>query len=541
MTPIVHEGEVTGVIEIASVGEFSDLQLQYLELVMPAIAVSAEAAKARTELASSLQASQVMTEKLQATNEELEEQTQLLLSPEHSWSIAVMDTGIGIETSQQQVIFEAFQQADGGTARQYGGTGLGLAISRELANLLGGEIKLQSEPGHGSTFTLYLPLILPAVDPVPPDDPVIDRAANANLVAISASAPVVPAQLQIEDDRDRLEKGDCVILIIEDDPIFSRVVRDKCHEKGFKCLVAPSGEIGLELALKHLPSAVILDLRLPGMTGSSVLRELKAETRTRHIPVHIVSVEGPSTESLLNGAVGHAVKPIDHEGLDATLRRLVKVMPGQPKQVLVVDDDAAMRSNTVKLIGGGDVTVDEAESGAAAITALRAGGYDCMVLDLRLPDMNGGELLMQLSREGVPLPPIIIHTALDLSRDQETWLRERADSIVNKDVRTNERLLDEVSLLLHRVVSKMPAKKRKIIRDLHDTDELLRGKKVLIVDDDMRTAFAVSRILVERGMKPLKAENGERALKLLEQNPDVALVLMDIMMPVMDGYETMKR
>lgn len=442
-------------------------------------------------------------------------------------AIAVADTGIGIAPADQKRIFEAFQQADGGTSRKYAGTGLGLSISRELAHLLGGEIRLESEPGKGSTFTLCLP-----VEPLP----------NADLQRPIEEKPrLEPRQSAIPDDRDSIEASDRVMLIVEDDSIFAKVLIEKCHAKGFKCLAAATGEDGLELAVSRLPSAVILDVRLPGMDGWSVLGALKDNTRTRHIPVHVISVEEDAAVSLRLGAVGHAVKPVTQEDLEAALGRLEQIASSKPRRVLVVEDDAKMRGATVKLIGNGDVKVDQAATGAEALAALRSGGYDCLVLDLGLPDMDGSKLLATLEREGVKLPPVVIHTARDLTREQEEALRERAESIVIKDVRSQERLLDEVSLFLHRVVKDMPEKKQKIIRDLHDTDEALRDRKVLIVDDDMRTVFAMSRLLADRGMKPLKAENGERALLLLEEHPDVALVLMDIMMPVMDGYETMKR
>ena len=348
-------------------------------------------------------------------------------------------------------------------------------------------------------------------------------------------------QLQILDDRDSIKESDRVILVIEDDSRFARLLCDKCRNRGFKCLAAPTGEAGLALVGEHLPDAVILDIRLPGMDGWSVLDALKEDTRTRHIPVHVLSVEETRTRSLQKGAVGHLTKPVSEEDLEQAFRKLEQASARKRRRVLVVEDDANVRRKTVTLIGNGDVEVAEAETGEQALEALRSGGYDCVILDLKLPDMTGNELLEQLEREGVELPPVIVHTARDLTRDEEMVLRERAGSIVIKDVRSQERLFDEVSLFLHRVVSQLPERKRRIIRDLHDTDTPFKGKKVLIVDDDMRTTFAVSRLLSQRGMKPLKAENGERALRLLEAHPDVALVLMDIMMPVMDGYEATKR
>jgi len=458
-------------------------------------------------------------------------------------SISVADTGIGIPDEKQKVIFEAFQQADGGTARKYGGTGLGLSICRELVRLLGGEIRLESEEGKGSVFSVYLPIHAENEVGTRKSERGTGKKKRKSPVPTSKSSALpVPSSEFVSDDRDSVAASDTSILVIEDDPVFAKLLLRQCREKGFKCLVAATGEEGLRLACEHAPSAAILDIRLPGIDGWSVLDQLKERVETRHVPVHIMSVEEPSQDALSRGAIGFLRKPVSPEDLQDAFGRIEDVLKRKMKGLLVVEDDNKLRKAIVKLVGNGDVHTDETATGKAAIQKLKSKKYDCMILDLNLSDMSGFELLEKTEKmEDVVLPPVVVYTGRDLTREEDEALRKYSESIIVKGVRSQERLFDEVSLFLHRVVEKMPKKKRQIITDLHDADSIFKGKEVLIVDDDMRNLFALSNALSTKGIRTRKAEDGKKALEMLKARPDVDLVLMDVMMPVMDGCETMKR
>ena len=457
---------------------------------------------------------------------------------------SVRDTGIGIAEEKQSLVFEAFQQADGGTSRKYGGTGLGLSISRELAKILGGEIQLTSRLDEGATFTLYLPLSLressdkakAAVD-TPVDSPYhLKDVSPLNPPSTSGVIETLPS---IPDDRDNLFEGDKSILIIEDDENFARILLKECHAKGFKALVSPTGEAGLALAQEVLPSAVILDIKLPGMNGWTVLNALKATPSTRHIPVHIISGQEPSMDALQTGAIGFLMKPVNREDMEDAFQRIEDVVEKKIKDLLIVEDNPAQRLGIKNLISDPEVQIIEAETGVEALAALRERLFDCMILDLGLPDMTGFELLHRMENEkGVRVPPVIVYTGKDLTREEEADLRKHSETIIIKGVQSEVRLLDEVTLFLHKMVSTMPRGKREMIIDLHDKNAMFADKTVLLVDDDMRNLFALSKILAKEGLTVLKAEDGKKALTLLEENPGVHLVLLDMMMPVMDGYET---
>ncbi|AFY46865.1 signal transduction histidine kinase [Nostoc sp. PCC 7524] len=451
-------------------------------------------------------------------------------------AFAVSDTGIGIAPDKQKIIFEAFQQADGTTSRKYGGTGLGLSISREIANLLGGEIKLVSQLGQGSTFTLYLPQLSPEFRVL----------SNESLISQLTPNPqsLVPSpQSLLEDDRATITttQDSNVLLIIEDDVNFARILIDMARQQGFQVITAQNGSLGLSLAQEFQPTAILLDIRLPEMDGWTVLDRLKHDPNTRHIPVHIITIEEGRQRGLQLGAIAYLQKPVTSEAISEALSKIKGFVERRVKNLLVVEDDDTQRRSIVDLIGNSDVATTAVGNGAAALAAIRTQHFDCVVLDLGLPDMTGLELIEQMKREpnGATLP-IIVYTGREISKAQETELRRIAETIIIKDVRSPERLLDETALFLHRVQANLPASQRQIIEQLHSQDDLLAGKKVLIVDDDVRNIFALTSMLERYQMQVIYAENGREGLQLLESQPDIDVVLMDIMMPEMDGYETMQ-
>ncbi len=465
-------------------------------------------------------------------------------------AIAVQDTGIGIPTEKQELIFEAFKQADGTTSRRYGGTGLGLSISKNFAQLLGGEMQLTSQEGKGSTFTLYLPFEIEIpenedevqlLNPESTGDATSQQPDDKDAKSGEGMHEMDETYLQTNDDRHSLFDKDKVVLIVEDDEKFASVLLTLAHEHKFKGLIAPDGETGLYLADYHLPQAIILDIGLPGMDGYEVMEKLKINPKTRHIPVHFMSASDKNINALKMGAIGFLTKPVVKEEIDKVFDKIELLISKPIKKLLVVEDEAITRLSIINLMKGDNIEITDVPAGKEAIEKLKSETFDCMILDLGLQDMTGFELLDIINEEKIaPNLPIVIYTGRDLTKDESDLLLKHSQSIILKGAHSFERLLAETTLFLHQVEAKLSPEKKDMIEPFHGKVNVFEDKTILVVDDDMRNVFAITSLLESFKAKVIIGKNGLEALDKLKANKQIDLVLMDIMMPEMDGYEAMR-
>ena len=454
--------------------------------------------------------------------------------------ISVIDTGIGIPEEKQRVIFEAFKQADGTTSRKYGGTGLGLSISKELTKLLHGEIHMKSTHGKGSTFTLCLPETLKSETKTMENSPAPSSVKTETDTGRKKKKKQInrkEIEENIKDDRKTISEEDKSVLIIEDDPAFLKILRDLTREHGFKCLVAGDGETGLQFADYYKPSGIILDLNLPGINGWTVMIKLKNNPETRHIPVHFISASDNKFEAIKMGAIDYVTKPVSPVVIDQVFEKFNKIISKPVKDLLVVEDNPEQARMISDVIGSGDVSITTSSTAMEAYNQILTGKFDCMVLDISLPDMSGIELLNKIrTNEELFQLPVIVYTGRELTKEEKKLTDEFAATTIMKGAGSHRKLLDETTLFLHRVEANLPEAQQKILRMIHDRESVMAGKTILVVDDDMRNVFSIKKVLEDKDIKILIGKNGKEGLTCLNNNPDVHLVLMDIMMPEMDGY-----
>jgi len=469
-------------------------------------------------------------------------------------AIAIKDTGIGIPNEKKDVIFEAFKQADGTTSRKYGGTGLGLSISKNFSQLLGGEMQMQSTEGQGSTFILYLPLEIKLTDTneenaneliaieTDTDYTEIKKTSNTTEAIASKNNPsVVSINKNVVDDINIITDDDKVVLIIEDDYNFATVLLSLAHEHKYKAIIALDGESGLHLADYHKPKAIILDIGLPGMDGYEVMKRLKHNHKTRHIPVHFISANDTDIKAFKMGAIGYLTKPVEKEQIDNVFDKIETIISKPIKKLLIVEDEAIMRKSIINLMQGENVIITDVGTGKDAYNKVIKEDFDCMILDLGLEDMTGFELLDMFEKDQIATNlPIIIYTGRELTHAENDKLRSYSKSIILKGARSFERLLAETTLFLHQVESKLPEKKKKMLEKIHSKGDVIVGKTILVVDDDMRNVFAISSLLESYKANIIVGKNGVDGINKLHDNDNIDLVLMDIMMPEMDGYEAMR-